>query len=81
MRLPPPEICAAAIRASEARLNAASETRHSTLHRYRHQAELIRKAWQVVLCARWEAQLRRELPGPVTRNQQSKPNARRHGTA
>jgi hypothetical protein len=80
MRLPLPEPCAAAIRAGEARLEAAEELASADSRRYQEQGEAIRKAWQVVLCAQWEIKRKRELPGAADRTQ-SRPYARSHGTA
>ncbi len=46
---------AAAIRDCESRMDAAAAMSPSSVSRFAAQTELVRKAWQVLLCAEWEA--------------------------
>lgn len=54
---------AAAMAACEARQAAAAKHDAALAARCQFQGELIRKAWQVVLCAQWEQRNRKRAHG------------------
>lgn len=66
MRCTVHEPAASAMLAFDSR--AAAGRDHRFRSRFDAQAEMVRKAWQVVLCARWESRRMNELaPAPARR--------------
>lgn len=73
--------CEDALLAYEERQKAVTGSDPSAGPRMQMEIEIIRKAWQIVLCSLWEKKYFQEHPEAESRMSSSKPHARGQGTS